>query len=308
MMMVEYFGIVLATAGSAALFTWGMWSLNREILQKGEGEDEDTAGLVKSMGPYMRVFGDVVVGFFELFKVEQEESNFAKVYVWRFYTRLNNKLKEDLIHSSRDNQLSPREMWGMCVCSAIGGGVFGLLFFLNFPSPFVLVLPAMLGVVLPFIWIGEDASRRQRAVGRALPFSIDLLSLMMRSGLDFSVGLERMIRELPKGPLMQEYSKVCQQMRMGDSRADALQNLALRTGVPSVGIFTSAVIHSDRMGGEITAVLDVQAQTLRVKRFQTAEGEAGKAPVKMLFPLLLLIFPTIFLVLFGPLLIRYQFS
>ncbi len=305
-MDLELFAIVISAGFSVGLLVWGMYSLNREITTLGEGGTvASDAGLLRVLAPYLSGFGTIVVRFFELMETPDDNPNFFKIYFWKFYQKFTLKAKTDLIHAGKDDFLGTTEVWGLCVVSAAGGFMTGLLFYANFGSWMVVAFPTLLFTILPFIWLTEQASTRQKRVARSLPFAIDMLSLMMRSGLDFTVGLERMVREMPAGPLNEEFSKVCQGLRVGNSREDSLRTLAERTGVVSVAIFTSAIIHSDRMGGDVNSVLEVQAQSLRTARFQTAEGEAAKAPVKMLLPLLLFIFPTIFLVLFGPLLCKY---
>lgn len=299
----------VATFGSISLLIWGFYSLNAEIKERGkEGGSEETpdSALFLLMAPYMRVFGSIVVAFFALFRPRGDQRHFGS-YIYDAYEKLDAKIKDDLLHAGKSEKLTTREIWGACVLASIGGAGLGSLFIMNFPSMvYMLVLPVLMGPVLPFLWLSEQAIRRQKEIGRSLPFAIDLLALMMRTGLDFTVGLERMVKELPPGALTEEFGIVCRELRMGNTREEVLRQLAHRSGVASVGIFTSAVIHSDRMGGEITSVLDVQAKSLRVKRFQTAEAEAAKAPVKMLFPLLLFIFPCVFIVLFGPILIKHK--
>lgn len=301
--------IFISSGLSVTLLVWGFYSINAEVKRAGSGaltaESPDSVAIMAIM-PYVRVFGQIIVWFFFLFKPKNEEKPGLGIYIWTLYERLNDKIANDLLHAGMSDTFAPREVWGLTIVSFIGGCLFGGLFYANYPNTFVLIGPGLGSIALPFLWLTEQATRRQKAIGRSLPFAIDLLALMMRTGLDFTVGMERMVRELPDGPLTEEFRQVCQKLRVGDSREEALRKLAHRTGVPSVGIFTSAVIHSDRMGGEITSVLDTQAKSLRVKRFQTAEAEAQKAPVKMLFPLLLFIFPCVFIVLFGPLLIKHK--
>ncbi len=302
--------IYVAVGASVALLVWGFYSLNAEIKAAGSGaltEESPESALFLMIAPYVRVFGQTVVWFFFIFKPGPSGGGLG-VYIWNLYDRLNSKIGEDLLHAGKSDYLAPREVWGLCVVASISGLFAGAVFWQQFPSTMIVVVPTVAAFWLPFLWLSEQATRRQKAISRGLPFSIDLLALMMRTGLDFTVALERMVRELPRGPMTEEFTKVCQQLRIGSSREEVLRELAHRTGVSSVGIFTSAVIHSDRMGGEITSVLDIQAKSLRVKRFQTAEAEAGKAPVKMLFPLLLFIFPCVFIVLFGPLLIKHKLS
>ncbi|AKU90636.1 type II secretion system F family protein [Vulgatibacter incomptus] len=167
---------------------------------------------------------------------------------------------------------------------------------------------AALGAGYPRLWLREQIQRREKAITRALPFGLDLLTLSVEAGLDFSGALGRVVEKGKHGPLRDELAIVLKQLRMGRTREDALKQLAERVRLPAVASFVTTVIQADRMGTSLGKVMRIQATQLRQDRSQRAEKLAGEAPVKMLFPLIACIFPTVFLVLFGPIVFAMAFG
>lgn len=158
---------------------------------------------------------------------------------------------------------------------------------------------AFLGFYLPFYLIGSRAKARQNAIIKSLPDAFDLITTCVEAGLGLDAALAR-VAEKVKGPFADELSRALRDIALGKSRRDALKEIGDRTGVPDLIQFTNAVIQAEAMGSSVGTVLRVQADQLRVKRRQRAEQAAYKAPVKMLFPLVMFIFPTLFIVILGP--------
>ncbi len=158
---------------------------------------------------------------------------------------------------------------------------------------------AFLGFYLPFYLIGSRAKARQNAIIKSLPDAFDLITTCVEAGLGLDAALAR-VAEKVKGPFADELSRALRDIALGKSRRDALKEIGDRTGVPDLIQFTNAVIQAEAMGSSVGTVLRVQADQLRVKRRQRAEQAAYKAPVKMLFPLVIFIFPTLFIVILGP--------
>ena len=138
-----------------------------------------------------------------------------------------------------------------------------------------------------------------------MPYGIDLLTLAVEAGLDFTAALAKVVEKGPKGPLAEELSLAIRELRMGKTREDALRQLARRVDLPPLTSFVQALVQADRMGTPLGRVLRVLSTQMRVERTQRAEKLAHEAPVKLVLPLVFFIFPTLFLVLFGP--IGYQF-
>ena len=155
------------------------------------------------------------------------------------------------------------------------------------------------GFFMPFYLIRSRARQRQHAITRSLADAFDLITTCVEAGLGLDAALAR-VAEKVEGPFAQELKRALRDVALGKSRREALKELGDRTGVPDLIQFTNAVIQAEAMGSSIGTVLRVQADTLRVRRRQRAEEAAYKAPVKMLFPLVLCIFPTLFIVILGP--------
>lgn len=160
-------------------------------------------------------------------------------------------------------------------------------------------LLAVVGYYLPEWILRSRSSARQYRIQRALPDALDLLSITVAAGLAFDAALERVAREMG-GPLGDELVRVVQEMRLGKGRADALRDLADRSSVDELKSFVLAMVQADIFGISVSRVLSVQARELRIKRRQRAEEQAQKLPVKIIFPLLLCIFPALFVVILGP--------
>jgi tight adherence protein C len=157
----------------------------------------------------------------------------------------------------------------------------------------------VLGFFMPFYLIRSRARQRQTAIIKSLADAFDLITTCVEAGLGLDAALAR-VAEKVEGPFAQELKRALRDVALGKSRRDALKELGDRTGVPDLQQFTNAVIQAEAMGSSIGTVLRVQSDQLRVRRRQRAEEQAYKAPVKMLFPLVLCIFPTLFIVILGP--------
>lgn len=155
------------------------------------------------------------------------------------------------------------------------------------------------GFYLPFYIVSSRARQRQSAIIRSLPDAFDLITTCVEAGLGLDAALSR-VAEKVEGPFAQELSRSLRDIALGKTRREALKELGERTGVPDLIQFTNAVIQAEAMGSSVGTVLRVQSVQLRTRRRQRAEEQAYKAPVKMLFPLVLFIFPTLFIVILGP--------
>jgi tight adherence protein C len=196
---------------------------------------------------------------------------------------------------------------------AIGTIVGGILFFLLFVVLNVMGLPFVLGVVmtgvgallgytLPEFWLGGRVRKRQHAILLMIPDALDLLTISVRAGLGFDSALGKVVEKLP-GPLSDEFRRALAEVRVGKQRRDALRDIVARTEVTPLTNFIGAIIQAEQLGVSISKVLQVQSEQLRIERRQRAEEAAAKAPIKMLFPLVGCIFPSLFIVILGPALI-----
>src|SRR5437764_4140675 len=163
-------------------------------------------------------------------------------------------------------------------------------------------LPFLMGGVgyaIPGAWVGQRAANRQEQIRRALPDTMDLLTISVEAGLGFDAALAQVVRNVP-GALSEEVARLLQEMQLGISRVDAFRHLADRTDVEELRGFTLAMIQADIFGVSIAGVLRAQARDLRVKRRQRAEKKAMTSPLKLLFPMIFCVLPALFVVVLGP--------
>ena len=193
---------------------------------------------------------------------------------------------------------------------AIGGIVGAILFFVLFVILGVLSFPVLIGFVMtavgglfgytiPEFWLGGRVRKRQKAILLQIPDALDLLTISVRAGLGFDAALGKVVEKL-KGPLPDEFRRALAEVRVGKARRDALRDIVPRTEVGPLTNFIGAIIQAEQLGVSISKVLQVQSEQLRIERRQRAEEAAAKAPIKMLFPLVGCIFPSLFIVILGP--------
>ncbi|SDF01856.1 type II secretion system F family protein [Sporolituus thermophilus] len=160
-----------------------------------------------------------------------------------------------------------------------------------------------IAMLLPFFLLNRKIALRKRRIQKDLPDVLDLLTVSVEAGLGFDGALAKLSEKM-KGALVDEFTRVLQEMRMGVPRREALHALALRCDVPDLSLFTTSLIQADQLGVSIGQVLRVQSASMREKRRQRTRELAMKAPVKMLLPLVFFIFPAIFVVVLGPAVIQ----
>ena len=186
------------------------------------------------------------------------------------------------------------------------GGVFGLIIWLSTGRSlgFVLMLGLItLGYIAPGYLVGARARRRRDDVQAALPDALDLLAVSVEAGLGFDAAISKLVEHM-EGPLIDEFGLALSEMRVGEARQDALKKLSARVDSPELSAFVRAIIQADQLGISLGRILRVQATDSRLKRQAAAEEKAMKAPIKMLFPTVLFIFPAMFIVVLGPALIQ----
>lgn len=182
-----------------------------------------------------------------------------------------------------------------------------VIFVLDVADPMyvaVIVSLAPFGYLYPDLWLRDRTKKRQAKFEKEFPFFLDVLVLGMKAGLTFSAAVEQSIEQLRDGPVRDEFSRFLRETRTGVARRIALDRLAARVMIPAVTNFTASVIQAEETGGSLGDVLADQARQRRQERFVRAEKLANQAPVKMLFPLIALLFPITFIIIGFPIVIQ----
>ena len=190
-------------------------------------------------------------------------------------------------------------MLGLVAPTVLGAGVLSVMG--------VVVVLGLLGYFAPNLVLYQMAYNRTEQMRRELPDALDLLTISVEAGLAFDAALSQVARNTT-GPLAEEFFRVLQEMQIGLGRADAMRALGERTDLPELRGFITAMVQADAFGIPIASVLRVQSKEMRIKRSQRAEELAQKVPVKILFPLIFCILPSLFVVILGPAVITIYHS
>ena len=224
-----------------------------------------------------------------------------------FVLRLNPRVTVEtvrvrLLAAGLADRLTPTAFLAAKGAMAGAALLFGAL--VGFPASaglgFMLALGgAVVGFFVPDFLLGARARARREKIRAELPDSLDLLAVSVEAGLGFDGAIVKLTEHMD-GALTEEFSLALGEMRIGESRQEALKKMAERVDTPEVSTFTRAIVQADQLGISLGRILRVQAADTRLRRQAAAEEKAMKAPIKMLFPLVLFIFPAMFLVILGP--------
>ena len=204
--------------------------------------------------------------------------------------------------AERPYGLGPREFYGMRIVVMILSIWLAFIVFQRGTGWLYLASAALIayvGIFGPMVWLKRKVRRRQDQIRKGLPDALDMLSVTAEAGLGFDQSLQR-VSEYWKTPVGVEFGRVVAEMEMGSSRQEALRNMAARLDVPELSSFVAVIIQSDQLGMSIADALHAQAEQMRIERRFRAQEAARKVPLKMLFPMMLLIFPAMLAVVCGP--------
>jgi tight adherence protein C len=221
--------------------------------------------------------------------------------------KLNPRLSVDaitarLLASGLSQRITPQSFLAIKGAATVGGGLLGLLLgAVASPISAVFFLPlfAAGGFLVPEMALSSRIRNRREAVRIDLPDALDLLAVSVEAGLGFDGAITKLTEHM-EGPLVDEFSLLLSEIRMGESRQTALKNMTARVDAAELGSFVRAVIQADQLGISLGRILRVQATDSRLRRQAAAEEKAMKAPIKMLFPTVIFIFPAMFIILLGP--------
>jgi tight adherence protein C len=214
------------------------------------------------------------------------------------------RLEKQLLMAGSPTAVTVEDLLGWKGLAAVGLAAFGVFFAIMSHGGFIKIVlfaggGAFLGWMLPSLLMKRKVKARQKKIIKVMPDAIDMLSISVEAGLGFDAAMGRLSSKM-RNELTLEFDRVAAEIRMGRRRRDALKNMIERTGVDDLSQFVNALIQADQLGVGVTGVLKTQAQTMRTKRRQRAEERARKAPVKMMFPLVCLLFPPLMIIILGP--------
>ncbi len=224
-------------------------------------------------------------------------------YVWNKLAPQRKSLTRLLIMAGEPASLEASEFMLLQQISALAAPLLGIT--MGFYDLIFILFLLSGGYFLPRLWLREQIAYRHRVIMRELPNLIDILIMATEAGLDFMNGLKIYIGKGRQDLLWQLFNRVLQELNMGKSRRQALENMAAQVELTEMNTFVSVLNQANELGSPLGKILRVQSETLRTRRFNRAEEFAQKAPVKILAPLMICIFPTVFIILFGPLVIRF---
>jgi tight adherence protein C len=209
------------------------------------------------------------------------------------------------------HKVKPSQFLGyrMALAIFLGGGALLVAFTVGsltvFQRLLVPVVGFVLGYMMPSVWLGSKISKRKQDVLKALPDALDLLTICVEAGLGFEPAMQK-VAEKWENELSRAFARTVQEMQLGKLRREAMRNMADSMDVPDMTTFVAAIIQADTLGVSMAKVMRIQSDTMRLKRRQRAEEKARQAPVKMMFPLVFFIFPTILIVLLGPAILKIK--
>ncbi len=266
-------------------------TLVERIQRTGDGADREERNILEEMKSHW-------FGFF---------TSLGRLVKPKNDTEISGSRKQFLMAGYREEN-APVMFWGAKVLLAVlTAAIFISIQLLIRPISslsltFLTVLFALASFHLPNLWLRMKIARRKEMIRAGLPDALDLMVVCAVAGSGLDAAINRVAQEmgLSNKPVSQEFELLSLELRAGKSRQDALRNLALRTGLEDVSSLVTLLIQSEKFGTSIAQALRVHSDSMRTKRFQTAEEVAAKLPVKLIFPLVLFILPSLFVVILGP--------
>jgi tight adherence protein C len=218
-----------------------------------------------------------------------------------------NNVENRLQHTGVSYLLSAEQFIAFRIIMSILMILFTLVFMvvMDMWEPIFLIIAPLLGFMLPEIWLNDTRKKRESRVIRQMPVYLDFITMSVEAGLNLSGALAQAREKGPIGPLRNEFGIVLRDIRAGTSRADALRRMAARLDINEVTSFVSTIVQAERMGSSMGTVLRTQSEQRRTERFQRAEKQAMEAPVKLVGPLVMFIFPVTFIVIGFPIVMKF---
>lgn len=238
---------------------------------------------------------------------------FFKRYVSPIVSSMKNKnkikdaYKRKLASAGLTNVLTPYDFYSFKLFLIVGFPILftALKFFLEFEYSMWFALPiSVLGYFYPNIWLTGKIERRQKEVLLSMPFVVDMLALSVEAGLDFIAAMNKVIEKAPANALSEELEILIKEIKIGASRAEALRNFSWRVDLIPIASFTATLIAADSVGASIGPILKQLSTEIRQKRSAEAEKEGAKAATKILFPMMMFIIPSVFIIIGAPIILE----
>jgi tight adherence protein C len=244
--------------------------------------------------------------------------NLSPVFSRKTFEKTNAELSRKIVSAGYGGLLTSEELLALKVLlpSVLGILLVALMWALlsMVPGKAGLVLrsheASFMGIILlwfyayPGFWLRSELNERHRKIQKALPFVLDLLTLSVEAGLDFMSAMQRIVERGKIDALGEELVRVLREIQLGKTRRNALRDMGERVNQKDLRSVINALVQADELGVGIGSILRIQSDQMRQRRFERAEKMANEAPVKMLFPLVAFIFPAVFLVLLGPIVLQ----
>jgi tight adherence protein C len=283
-------GIALMIGGAVLLFAFTLPKLNQEVPQEDREYMDPLPPLLRLVWPLVRFFEYHVCQFIPGDALEKTHQKLALTGVGYL--------------------VSAEQFYAIRILSTLGG--FGFMWIclrmLETTSVNWLLAGLVLGYLYPALWLSDTRQRRSKAVLRTLPSYLDFITMAVEAGLNMTGAITQAMDKGPPGPLKHEFFMVVRDLRSGLPRADALRRMEARLQMTEITSFVGTVIQAEKMGASLGAALRVQAEQRRIERFQRAEKLAMEAPVKLIGPLMMFIFPVTFIVLGFPIVMKFLSS
>ncbi|MCK4400800.1 type II secretion system F family protein [bacterium] len=217
-----------------------------------------------------------------------------------------NNITQKLVSAGNPGALSALEFLAIKELLLIFTPIIGILILkmLSIEVAWYYIILFMLAYFYADQWLKDQIKKRHKGIWRGLPYSLDLITLSVEAGLDFSAAINKVVDKMKAGPLVEELFHMQQQIKLGSTRRDALKAMADRVNMQDLSAICTSLIQADQLGTSLGPILRVLSDQMRIKRMQIAEKTAMQAPVKMLLPLVGFIFPAVFVMLFGPIIIK----
>jgi tight adherence protein C len=286
-LIVLFIGILVGI--SMLLISYSLSKLKSEVPAEDRAYMDELPGMLKLVWP--------VVNFIEYH------------FTSRFPPDMLEKAHKSLRQTGVGYLMSAEQFYALRIFSAVVTGALTWFCLAALEADggevWILIL-AVLGYIYPLLWLSDTRKKRRKDVLRSLPVYLDFITLGVEAGLNLTGALKQSMEKGPPGALRHEFYMVVRDLRAGVPRADALRRMETRLDMTEITSFVGAVIQAEKMGARLGPVLRGQAEQRRTERFQRAEKLAMEAPVKLILPLIMFIFPVTFIVLAFPIVMKFM--